>query len=258
MTSIAPRECLGAGRPRRPVPARRIGGAFLWVMAGVVLSAGPALMGCDDAPMSPIEEIRGVLTTAENLKKVDPDVLDWYEEHPGETAILRIKLAVDYEALDLERETSLHSAERRALVAQGAEIQQAAHDRGEQLSDAEMEELLRLHREKIRLQLLVEADIREIRKRNDRRRVEAYDAVWASVLAELQQIDDIEIHESPYPEPQLRPIVTASASALTSIAAITGVQAIRLEGVRSPTLEVSRSVIGADNLQDQLGGSGGS
>ena len=71
--------------------------AALFVLA-VVLACGAARvspMRHDHTPS--MQEIREELAAAGNLEKVNPNVLDWYEQMPGESAILIVDVHVEYE-----------------------------------------------------------------------------------------------------------------------------------------------------------------
>ena len=208
------------------------------------------LLGCAAPAMSPIQRIKETLAMAENYQKIEQDVLDWYEAHPGETATIVVSMEFEYER---ERETSPQSAESSALNRRRNEIIEDAWERGQPRTAEEWEEIRRLGQEAKRLRALAEEDIREIRERNDRLRSEAYAPVWAAALEQLQRIKGIELVEAQYPEPHVTPYIITAADHLGRITAIPEITRVSYLGKPKLGIDVTRSVIGANVVQNQLG-----
>ena len=134
---------------------------------GALVISLVVVLGCAVPAMSPIQRIRETLAMAENYQKIDQNVLDWYEAHPGEVATLEVFVHVEYER---EPETSPHSDEKRTLWRRNNAILDDARVRREQTT-AEAREELRQIQEQIRgLEELISEDIKEIRERNHGRR----------------------------------------------------------------------------------------
>ena len=249
--SLLRRECV-KGALRR----RQIAGAVAVSLAFVLVAGG---LGCGSDHLSPlsnentptIEEIKEALAMAEHLEKVDQDVLDWYQEHPGESRRLRLILDVNKNDMNLERETSPHSSERRTLNHRKTQMLDAGGSRGEVLSVVRSEEMQRIVQRLDELHDLIEEDKRAIRERNRRRYDGGYKAVWTPVLEKLRRIEEVEI-EIQIPDFPFLWTVVAPASALAEIAAIPEVLRIEHTGWTKPAIDVSRAVIGADYVQGTL------
>ena len=188
---------------------------------------------------------------AGTLEKVDQDVWDWYEAHPGELGRIRLDIDKRLDEVEWEPETTQYDPERRAIKDRMSEIRRSRVG-GHSITERERAELLELNQECKRLLKLATEARREIRERNNQRITEAGQAVWARAVEQLQRIEDVQIKVLHLRAgPRLWPSLIAPVSALPEIAAIPEITGIHLNPLVRMQVDISRSVIRADYVQDQ-------
>jgi len=189
---------------------------------------------------------------AKIARKIDPEALQWFQEHPGDLRGVDILLAFDYSSVpreyppeweELEKQSAPIRARMKELQAVPGAPFNTPPGSPERMEYARLfAESQRLASERVRID-------REVRDRQQRRWMELTDPIWERVIEQLRRIDGVTVHVYPRSEHIVGEVhVSVAARTVTglyTIASISEVGYVRLSVVTSTFLNVSSVVIGA-------------